>query len=107
MDSDKRTNPRQAVEFDAVLNYESHAVICTVRDISVGGAFLETDPSELPITPQVEISMSIPTREGVRFHRMPVLIRRVSDRGAGISFSHVDQDAYFSLTDLVYGPSAA
>jgi hypothetical protein len=102
MSKERRINPRMPVELNAVLNYDSRAVICTVRDISVSGAFLETDPSELPLTPAVELTVNLPTTEGVRLHRVPILIRRLGDEGAGVSFGEMDRDAYFGLVDYVY-----
>jgi hypothetical protein len=99
---ERRINGRHPVELDAVLNYSSRALICTVRDVSVSGAFIETDPEDLPLVPQVELSVSIPTKEGIRYHRVPVVIRRLTDKGAGVSFGDIDREAYMSLTELVF-----
>jgi hypothetical protein len=99
---ERRINPRTPVELDAVLNYDSRAVICTVRDISVSGAFLETDTSELPFKESVELSVNLPTEKGMRSHRVPILIRRRSDNGAGVAFGELDKDAYYNLLEFVF-----
>jgi hypothetical protein len=99
---ERRINQRMPTEMSAVLNFNSHAQICTVRDISPTGAFIETDPSELPLSRSVELGMSVETREGTKYYRLPVLIRRVTEDGAGVSFGDVERETYFNLVDLVY-----
>ncbi len=100
--SEQRISGRQPIELDAVLNYRSRAVICTLKDVSMTGAFIETDPDELPLVPQIELSVSFPTKEGgIRHHRVPVVIRRLTKDGVGISFGDVDRETYMSLSDIV------
>jgi hypothetical protein len=99
---ERRTNQRVPTEMSAVLNYNTHAQICTVRDISPTGAFIETDPADLPLSRAIELGMSVETRNGPQYYRLPVLIRRVTDNGAGVSFGDIERDTYFNLIDLVY-----
>jgi hypothetical protein len=101
-DDERRNNQRMPIEMSAVLNYNSHAQFCTVRDISPTGAFIETDPSELPLSRTVELGMSIETRNGTKYYRLPVLIRRVTEGGAGVSFGDIERETYFNLVDLVF-----
>jgi hypothetical protein len=102
MTDERRTNQRVPTEMSAVLNYSSHAQICTVRDISPTGAFIETDPAELPLSRSIELGMSVETRNGTQYYRLPVLIRRITESGAGVSFGDVGGETYFNLVDLVY-----
>lgn len=99
---ERRTNQRMPTEMSAVLNFDTHAQICTVRDISPTGAFIETDPAELPLSRSVELGMSVVTRNGTKYYRLPVLIRRVTEGGAGVSFGDIERETYFNLVDLVY-----
>jgi hypothetical protein len=99
---DRRINQRVATDMSAVLNYDMHALICTVKDISPTGAFIETDPAELPLSRSIELGMQVETKEGPKYYRLPVLIRRVTENGAGVSFGDVEGEAYFNLVDLVY-----
>jgi hypothetical protein len=91
------------VELDAVLNYQACAVICTIKDISVTGAFLEASPDDLPFSGgQVELALTVNAKGQSKSYRLPAVIRRVTDSGVGVSFSDVNQDAYFGLVDLVF-----
>lgn len=99
---ERRINQRMPTEMSAVLNFDTHAQICTVRDISPTGAFIETDPEELPLTRSVELGMSVETKNGPKYYRLPVLIRRITEDGAGVSFGDVERETYFNLVDLVY-----
>lgn len=101
-ESDRRDNQRVPTEMSAVLNYDMHALICTVKDISPTGAFIEADPAELPQSRSIELGMQVDTKNGPKYYRLPVLIRRVTENGAGVSFGDVDREAYFNLVDLVY-----
>lgn len=100
--NDKRTDLRVPTSLNAVLNYDAHAVMCTVRDISMGGAFVEADPTELPLTRSVELGMSVETESGTKHYRVPVLIRHITNEGAGISFGELNGNDYFDLVDIVY-----
>jgi hypothetical protein len=101
--SERRGNQRVPVILDVVLNYREHALICTMRDISLEGAFVEAPPEELPFAnSSVEIAMTV-MRGGESKHcRLPARIRRVSDDGAAISFRDLERDAYSNLVSIVY-----
>jgi hypothetical protein len=101
--SEKRENQRIPVTVDVVLNYREHALICTLRDISLNGAFLEAPPDDLPYTnSQVELALTV-TKDGTaKYCRIPARIRRLTDNGVGVSFSDVGMDAYSSLVSIVY-----
>ncbi len=103
MANERRNNSRMPIELDAVLNYQASAVICTVRDLSVTGAFIEAAPEDLPFSGQkVELSLTLSSKGQPKSFRLPAVIRRVTDNGAGVSFSNIDQETYFSLVDVVF-----
>lgn len=39
--NERRDSQRVPVTLDAVLNYQAQVMICTIRDISLNGAFIE------------------------------------------------------------------
>jgi hypothetical protein len=103
MANERRENLRLPVELDAVLNFEQHAIICTIRDMSPKGAFLETPPEELPVSSApIEIGFTVNAKGESLYYRLPARIRRLTNTGVGISFGEVGLDDYFSLVDLVY-----
>lgn len=101
--NNRRENQRVPIAVDAVLNYREHALICTLRDISVNGAFVEAPPDDLPYTNSpVELSLTV-TKDGASRHcRIPARISRVTDNGAAVSFGDVNLDLYSSLVSIVY-----
>ena len=101
--NERRDSQRVPVALDAVLNYQAQVMICTVRDISLNGAFIEGTAEALPyFNASVELGLTLNAGGETKQHRIPAKIRRLTDKGAGISFGDVDMDAYFSLVNLVY-----
>ena len=100
---ERRENQRIPVALDVVLNYREHALICTLRDISLNGAFVEAAPDDLPYTnSSVELALTV-TKDGqAKYCRIPARISRITDHGAAVSFSDVGLDAYSSLVSIVY-----
>lgn len=101
--SERRENNRIPVTFDVVLNYREHALICTLKDISLNGAFLEAAPDDLPYTnSDVELAVTVNRGGQAKYCRIPARISRITENGAAISFSDVGMDAYSSLVSIVY-----
>jgi hypothetical protein len=101
--NERRDSQRVPVLIDAVLNYQAHVLVCTVRDISLNGAFVEGRADALPyFNASVELGLTVTTAGETKQHRIPAKIRRLADNGAGLSFGDVEMDAYFSLVNLVY-----
>ncbi len=103
MTTERRANVRRPIRLDAVINYQTMALIGTIRDISLKGAFFETTPEDLPYkdTP-VELNLTINQNGQPRYHRIPARVRRIADNGAGLSFGDLERDVYFDLVSLVY-----
>lgn len=100
--AEHRFNERLPIEVSAVINFDMHAVIGTLRDISANGCFIEIDPSELPVRNTLELAMSVQTRSGeTRYYRLPVLVRRVTENGAAVSFNDLGREMYFTLAETV------
>ncbi len=100
---ERRENQRIPVGLDVVLNYREHALICTLRDISLKGAFVEATPDDLPYTnSDVELALTL-LREGrSKYCRIPARIERITDGGAAISFGDLGAETYSSLVSIVY-----
>ncbi len=103
MMKERRDNERLPVAWDAVLNYQQHAVICTIRDISLNGAFVETMPDELPTrNASIELGFSVQHNGASRYLRIPGKIAYITDDGAGVRFSNVGMEVYKDLVEAVY-----
>jgi hypothetical protein len=105
MSKERRENERVPVVLDAVVNYREHAIICTIKDLSTHGAFVEAQPEEMPFTNgSVEVGFSLTTSRGEnKYYRLPANIRRVTGSGVGISFSGPDGGTV-KLTDVAAAP---
>ena len=101
--NERRDSQRIPVVIDAVLNYQAQVMICTVLDISLNGAFIEGTPEGLPyFNAPVELGLTLNNGGETRQYRIPAKIRRITEKGAGLSFGDGGMDAYFSLVNLVY-----
>ncbi len=101
--NERRDSQRVPVALDAVLNYQAQVMICTIRDISLNGAFIEGTPEGLPyFNAPVELGLTLTSAGETKQHRIPAKIRRITDNGVGLTFGDVGMDAYFSLVNLVY-----
>jgi hypothetical protein len=100
MSTERRKSPRLPVALDVVLNHRAQSVICTVRDISLGGAFVDADPELLPYAGTIELCFSLPSGATRNFVRLPASIQRVTDNGAAITFGDLGGEVYFQLVDL-------
>lgn len=101
MSTERRTSRRLPVSFSVVLSHRAQSVICAMRDISLGGAFLNIEPELLPYGDMIELNFAVPT-ESVNEHlRLLASIERTTERGAAVSFGDIGRDAYFRLVDLV------
>ena len=76
---------------------------CRLRDISVGGAFLETKNFALPNGTNLEVVIKI--RRG--HCRLPAKVIRVEEDGAAVMFRDLDEELCNILLDIVYPKSDA
>jgi hypothetical protein len=101
MSTERRTSPRLPVSLDVVLNHRAQSVICTMHDISLGGALLEAEPDLMPYAGVVELNFSIPSDSDIGQLRLLATIERTTEQGTAVSFGDIGRDAYFQLVDLV------
>ncbi len=91
------------IGIDVVLNHRSQAVVCTIKNISMNGAFIDAEPELLPYSGNVELGFSVPVNGESKQFRVPATIRWLAEGGAGVSFGDIGREAYFSLVDLYAG----
>lgn len=105
MTPERRENQRLPIGIDVVLNHRSQVVVCTIKNISPTGAFIDAEPDLLPYHGSVELGFSVPVNGENKEFRVPATIRWLAQSGAGVSFGDIGRDAYFSLIDLYAGKS--
>ena len=103
MTTERRESQRLPIGIDVVLNHHSQAIVCTLKNISINGAFIDAEPTLLPYNGNVELGFTVPVNGASKQFRVPATIRRLTDSGAGLSFGDIGQEAYFSLIDLYAG----
>lgn len=103
MTPERRESERLPIGIDVVLNHRSQAVVCTIKNISMNGAFIDAEPELLPYNGSVELGFSVPVNGESRQFRVPATIRWLAASGAGVSFGDIGREAYFSLVDLYAG----
>lgn len=106
MQTERRKSRRLPVALDVVLNHRAQTVICTMRDLSLSGAFIDADCDLLPYAGIVEVGFSLPAGSGSNPVRVPATIQRTSESGAALRFADIGRDAYFGLVDFVSTPVA-
>lgn len=106
MRTERRKSRRLPVALNAVLNHRSQSVICTLRDLSLDGAFVDADSDLLPYAGTVELGFALPGACGGNPIRVPAAIRRTTREGAAVSFIDVGREAYFGLVDFVFASTA-
>lgn len=98
---ERRANTRLPVSLDVVLSHREQSVIGTLRDIGLGGAFLEVDPDLLPYGGVVELKLSLASDSLQNHMDLSATIERTTRNGAGVSFRDMRHEAYFRLVELM------
>lgn len=101
MRTERRANTRLPVSLNVVVSHREQSVIGTLRDIGLGGAFVEIDPELLPYGGTLELKVSLPPNPEHAYMDLPATVERTTARGAGVSFRYVRHEAYFRLVDLI------
>ena len=104
-DSERRDNPRIRVTRPVVLHHAKFvAEAGLIRDISLDGAFVESDWRNLPTFTAVELTVTLRSGEQriIKEYRLPATVARCTEDGFGVKFNHLDMEAYSALLDLLY-----
>ena len=73
-----------------------------VRDISLGGAFIETDQ---PVQPGEEVTLSFTAGEPPQTCRINATVRRRDERGIGVKFEQLTPRQQQVVEGIMQGPS--
>lgn len=98
-----RWNKRQPTRLDAILVYPPLGLVrAKLRDVSVSGAFIETDPLTLHVNTPVDVMLRLPKGGASVFCRLPALVIWVGQGRAGLMFRSLAPGSYDTLRGLLH-----
>ena len=99
MEQERRTNARKKYDQEVVINHEKGLRFCHLKNISVGGAFLDIGWGALTRNVPVELSIKIPNQpESLRLRAQ---VSRVTTSGTAVSFASLDLQAWQAITRFI------
>ena len=99
---ERRFGPRREIDVKVFAHDGVDLRKCTLRDIGLQGAFIETKNFFLAEGSDVELVIRL-LRDGKHVHcRLPAKVVRKKADGAALMFTQLDQHAQQALVDLVY-----
>lgn len=104
-EEERRDNPRVRVSRPVVLNHARLGVEAGwIKDVSLDGAFVQSEWKDLPAYTAVNLTVSLSTGEErlVKEYRLPATVTRKTDEGVGVKFDHLNMESYSALLDLLY-----
>lgn len=103
MDIEHRTSIRKKPALDVLINYDLlYSRRWKVHDLSLNGALIQADSTDLPPGVSVEAVLRLKERGKSTLYRLPAEVVRVDGQGAALRFRHYDNRAYTALVDLLY-----
>jgi hypothetical protein len=101
-----RNSPRRAVTLYTMLNYPSLGLVRgAVRDIGMGGMFVDIGRIQLPVNATLEASLMLGTH-GLKCHmQLEAIVVRCAEQGVGLMFDELDSEIRSALNHLVFGAS--
>ncbi len=97
----RRISPRRVTDAKVFASDGREIKKCRLRDISVGGAFLETKNFALPNGANLEVVLKIRSGGKPTHCRLPAEVIRVEEDGAALMFGRLDEHLYNVLLDIV------
>lgn len=104
-EENRRDNPRINVTRPVVvIQAGKGAEAGWIRDVSLDGAFVQSQWKDLPTFTAVDISVTLSTGEQrtVKEYHLPATVARCTEEGLGVKFNHLDMESYSALLDLLY-----
>ncbi len=103
MASDRRLGPRKQVTLEVLVSdRKPGAKSCQTRDISLDGAFIETQDVTLKKKANIELILRIPSNRGPTDHPVQAKVTSVEKHGATVIFRNLEEQTYSALVDLLY-----
>ncbi|MFQ6024656.1 MAG: PilZ domain-containing protein [Acidiferrobacterales bacterium] len=104
--TERRFGPRRVTDVKTFAHDGVELRKCTLRDIGLQGAFVETKNFPLAEGAETELVIRL-NREGKRVHcRFPATVVRTESDGAALRFTELDPHAQEVLVELVYANDA-
>jgi len=100
-----RWSNRRSMNGEATLSHPRYGLIRgVVRDISIGGMFVETDSVELPVNTPLIVSFQLHNGSQSDHYRLHAIVVRASDEGAALMYLDSSVDTVRPLRQMLYGP---
>jgi hypothetical protein len=99
MEQERRANMRKPFGQEVVINHEKGLRFCKLKNISVGGAFLDIGWGALTRNVPVELSVKIPTQE--ESLKLRAQVARVTTEGTAVSFASLDRESWQAITRFI------
>ena len=98
-----RDSVRRPFGIEALINHgQSYSTPWRVRDLSLTGAFVEMDATQLPQGEHVEFVLRYRYKNKSLENRIPATVTRTAPDGAALTFGHYDDQTYTDLANLLY-----
>jgi len=102
MEKERRISARKMYDQEVVINHEKGLRFCHVKNISVGGAFLDIGWGALTRNVPVELSINIPTQaNSAESLKLRAQVARVTTEGTAISFASLDRQAWQTISRFI------
>lgn len=99
-----RCSIRISSELSAIVNCRRVGVVhATIRDIGLGGMFVETGSIALRMNTPVDVTVRVPENGADRLYRLRAWVVWAEQRGAGLMLRSFDDASYAALRTLVSG----
>jgi len=97
-----RWSPRTRADLDVDLSFRGEIISrCKVRDIGMGGLFVEVD-REFPRDTVVELKFKVVTDDQETKHRIRATVARSCESGLGMMFCDFDAGTFRSLQEVLH-----
>jgi len=102
----RRLDPRRVIDVKVFASDGSEITKCRLRDISLSGAFIETENFALAKGTKVDLVLRTLREEKTTACRLSAEVLRVERDGAVLMFGDLDQHVYNILVDISLAYSA-
>ncbi len=103
-----RWSPRRYLEGEVIMHYSPVGSFPAVlRDISLGGMFIETDGMALPVNAPVIVSLVLRDQGELSPHRLHAMVVRATDAGSGLMYVDSSEEILRPLRRWLYAPHEA
>lgn len=101
-----RNSPRRPVTLYTLLNYPSLGLVrgC-VRDIGMGGMFVDIGRIQLPVNATLEASLMLDAEDLKCHMQIEAIVVRCAEQGVGLMFDDLDGEIRHALNHLIFGSS--